>query len=104
MGIPNKQRWLEHAVMSEPFNGIRMTFGRMIFNEIDRSYELHGCPRWGPHEAASIIREEFEEFWDTIKADAPIEDQVEELMQLAAMCFRYAETDPEIARYLREAL
>ena len=104
MGIPNKQRWHDHAVMSEPFNGIRMTFGRMVFEEIDRSYELHGCPRWGPHEAAAIIKEEYEEFWDTIKGDAPIEEQVIELVQLAAMCFRYAETDPQFAECLRDML
>ena len=48
-----------------------------------------------PHEAAAVIREEFDEYWDEVKkhnTSKPDRDtrprQREELIQLAAMCIR----------------
>lgn len=47
-----------------------------------------------PHEAESVIREEFEEYWDEVKAFNPRKGkdtrprQREELIQLAAMAVR----------------
>lgn len=50
------------------------------------------------HEAAAVIREEFDEYWDEVKAckgERPNERMVEELVQLAAMCVK------EIGRFDR---
>lgn len=52
-------------------------------------------PMNSPHEAAAVIREEFDEYWDEVKkhnTSKPDRDtrprQREELIQLAAMCIR----------------
>ena len=52
-------------------------------------------PMNSPHEAAAVIREEFDEYWDDVKkhnTSKPDRDtrprQREELIQLAAMCIR----------------
>lgn len=37
------------------------------------------------HELASVLREEYEEFWDSVKADNP---DPEELLQVAAIALR----------------
>lgn len=47
--------------------------------------------RWGhfrsSHELAAVLREEFEEFWESVRADAP---DAMELIQVAAVAIRGA--------------
>ena len=41
------------------------------------------------HEAAAVIREEYDEFWDEVKRKKPDEIALRnELVQVAAMCLR----------------
>jgi len=63
-----------------------------IGEELDRAYARHGDLPWGRHEFFGILFEEVDELWDDIKADAPREQLMKELVQVAAMCFRYVET------------
>ena len=63
-----------------------------IRGELDHAYAKHGRDPWGRHEFYAILLEEVEELWEAIKADAPQEEVLAELRQVAAMCFRYAET------------
>lgn len=63
-----------------------------ISAELDHAYKKHGRDPWGRHEFYAILKEEVDELWDDIKADAPTENVLKELAQVAAMCFRYAET------------
>lgn len=65
---------------------------REIAAELDRAYAKHGREQWGRHEFYGIIREEFDEMWGDIKADADQETLRKEIVQVAAMCFRYLET------------
>jgi NTP pyrophosphatase (non-canonical NTP hydrolase) len=60
--------------------------------ELDHAYAKHGRDPWGRHEFYAILKEEVDELWDAIKADAPQADVRAELTQVAAMCFRYFET------------
>lgn len=64
----------------------------LIASELDRAYAKHGTEQWGRHEFYAIIKEEFDEVWDSIKADEPQERLREEIIQVAAMAFRYLET------------
>ncbi len=63
-----------------------------VRGELDHAYRKHGRDPWGRHEFYAILLEEVEELWAEIKADAPQEKVLAELRQVAAMCFRYAET------------
>ena len=63
-----------------------------IANELDRAYTKHGREQWSRHEFYAIMREEVDEVWDDIKSDAPQEQLEKEVVQVAAMCFRYYET------------
>lgn len=63
-----------------------------IAGELDYAYAKHGRDPWGRHEFYAILLEEVEELWEAIKSDAPQEEVLAELRQVAAMCFRYAET------------
>jgi len=61
--------------------------------EAIRASEIYE-PMNGPHEAYAIIKEEFEEFWDEVKAfsipkgrDTRVNMRLE-LIQTAAMCIR----------------
>jgi len=65
---------------------------RVIREELDHAYAKHGRDPWGRHEFYAILLEEVEELWDAIKSDAPQEEVLAELRQVAAMCFRYVET------------
>lgn len=70
---------------------------RNIVNEVEmeanRASRLH-APMNSPHEAASVIREEFEEYWDEVKKFNLLKGRDtrpamrEELIQLAAMAIR----------------
>lgn len=63
-----------------------------VAEELTHAYGKHGMDRWGRHEFFAILKEEVDELWDAIKADAPDEDVLSELSQIVAMCCRYVET------------
>lgn len=60
--------------------------------ELAHAYKKHGAPAWGRHEFYAILKEEVDELWGAIRVDAPQEEVLKELTQVAAMCFRYLET------------
>lgn len=68
-----------------------------IGNELDRAYAKHGAAQWGRHEFYAVLKEEVDELWDAIKDDEPQERVLAELVQVAAMCFRYYETGDRYA-------
>lgn len=98
MGNPNLDDW-SHATKGEPSSEKRSLILQMIFKEVERSYRLHGCPRWGRHEAYAIILEELDEVKQAIFDDLPFEEVWKELIHTAAMCVRYMETEP---RFIKE--
>ena len=61
--------------------------------ELERAYRKHGRDPWGRHEFFAILREEVDELWDAIKGDMPDEEVVAEAIEVAAMVFRYIETN-----------
>lgn len=69
----------------------RSAFIAAMEDELSRAYAKHGEGQWGRHEMYGILKEEVDELWDDIKRDAPLEDVVVELVQVAAMCLRYYE-------------
>ena len=80
---------------AEQFDGLmsrRYELSERIAMELDRAYAKHGEEPWGRHEFYAILLEKVEELWDDIKADAPQAHVEAELVQVAAMCFRYFET------------
>jgi len=101
MGNPAIDNW-DHATKGKPDLRKRNVALAMIHEEIGRSYSLHGCPRWGRHEAYAIIKEELDEVWEAIRADAPFEEVMKELIQTAAMCVRYIETEPKFLKETEE--
>jgi hypothetical protein len=72
-----------------------MMFAR-VQRELDRAYAKHGREQWSRHEFFGILEEEFDEMWDEIKADAPQENVLQEMMELVGVCFRYFETKDRI--------
>lgn len=60
--------------------------------ELDRAYAKHGRVPWSRHEFYAVLLEEVDELWDDVKADASREHMDKEIVQVAAMCFRYWET------------
>lgn len=58
-----------------------------VDDELVRAQRLFP-PMQSAHEGHSVIREEFEEFWEAVRADN-IPKAREEAMQLAAMCVRF---------------
>jgi len=56
------------------------------------------------HEAAAVIKEEYDEFWDEVKKKLPLEGKLyKELKQIAAMCLRTImdlklESDPDLGK------
>lgn len=71
---------------------VREVFLTRVKEELDRAYDKHGREPWSRHEFYAILLEEVEEMWDDIKADKPLEVMLKELIQVTAMCLRYAET------------
>jgi hypothetical protein len=63
-----------------------------VILELERAYAKHGLGQWGRHEFYAILKEEVDELWDDIKADAPQANIEKEAIQIAAMVFRYLET------------
>lgn len=70
----------------------RIQFYKLVRDEVERAYTKHGREPWGRHEFYAILKEEVDEVWDSIKADEPQEEVMREIVQVAAMCLRYAET------------
>lgn len=70
----------------------REEFLEKICNEVTRAYNKHGKRKWGRHEFYGIVKEEFDEMWEVIMTDGPDERLEEEMIQVAAMCLRFAET------------
>lgn len=64
-------------------------FEQLVVQELNRANEKHGAHVASPHEGHSIIREEFEEYWDEVKANNRM-PALQELVQLAAMCHKVA--------------
>lgn len=60
-----------------------MTIYQQIEAEIERAREKFP-PFHSLHEAYGTIKEEFDEFWDCVKANEP--GWEDELIQVAAMC------------------
>lgn len=79
-------------------SGLRQRLFERICTELDHAYAKHGDQPWGRHEFYAILLEEVDELWDAIKADADPGDVAAELVQVAAMCFRYYETGGRIGR------
>jgi len=52
-----------------------------VLKECEKARKKHG-PFHSTHEAYAVIKEELEEWWDTVKADEPDDD---ELVSVAAM-------------------
>lgn len=93
MGNPGLDDWT-HATEGEPSAEKRDLILQVIYKEVERSYKLHGCPRWGRHEAYAIILEELDEVKQAVFDDLPFVEVYKELIQVAAMCVRYIETEP----------
>lgn len=70
----------------------RLVLVSKIAAELDRAYAKHGRQPWGRHEFYAILLEEVEELWDAIKRDESRDRVLEELVQVAAVCFRHFET------------
>lgn len=99
MGDPSLDDW-SHATEGQPHKNWRKLILKLIYDEVERSYRLHGCPRWGRHEAYAIILEELDEVKQAVFDDLPFEDLMKELVQTAAMCVRYLETEPRFEKEL----
>lgn len=60
-----------------------------IVAEFDKAQAKH-APMHSPHEGHSVIREEFEELWEHVKADTGrTPEAMKEAAQLGAMALRY---------------
>ena len=60
-----------------------------VLAEAQRATAKH-APMRSPHEGISVLREEFEELWDHVKADTgETKEAREEAIQVAAMAVRY---------------
>lgn len=70
----------------------RDAFIDKVKDELARAYAKHGDEPWNRHQFYAILLEEVDELWDDIKADKPLDLMLKELVQVAAMCLRYAET------------
>lgn len=70
--------------------------GRVI-REIEGAYAKHGRQPWSRHEFYAVLLEEVDELWDAIKRDQPIDAVMDEIVQVAAMCLRFAEQETATA-------
>jgi hypothetical protein len=68
-------------------DGDRGDWIREIYDECRRAQEKF-APIKNSHEGHSIIREEFDEFWEEVKKNDLIKSK-QELVQVAAMCLRF---------------
>lgn len=70
----------------------RSVMRALVANELSSAYAKHGYRQWGRHEFYGILTEEYRELEKAIFEDEPMERVLAELVQVAAMCFRYFET------------
>lgn len=64
----------------------------LVEEELAKARAKHRNPIHTPHEAYGCIGEEFDEFWDEVKAQKHNKAaMLKELIQTAAMCCRAAE-------------
>jgi uncharacterized protein YbjQ (UPF0145 family) len=56
--------------------------------EAHRGERLHGQWRGGPHQGGGVIKEEYDELWDEIRADN-LDRMRLEALQLGAMAIRF---------------
>ncbi len=70
----------------------RRQFVAAMLVELDHAYAKHAARPWSRHEFYAIVKEELDEAWDAIKSDAPMPEVMKEIMQVAAVCLRFAET------------
>lgn len=78
--------------IEEAMNFARVSFPAMVKGELARARMVHREPLHSAHEGAAVIREEYDEFWDEVKRkDRNNLEMMKELVQLAAMCQRFAE-------------
>lgn len=71
-----------------------MSFPKLVAAELERARRLHPTPHHSPHEAAAVILEEYEEFWELVKEKPQYMVRrrlLAELTHVAAMCQRAAE-------------
>jgi len=70
----------------------REQFLSSMIAELNHAYAKHGARPWSRHEFFAVMLEEVDEVWDAIKQDKPMPEVLKEVMQVAAVCLRYAET------------
>ncbi len=98
----DRKNWTRPVdLLQTPANpNARLLFRGAVRNELDRAYAKHGSQYWSKHEFWGIILEEIDELWDDIKTDADPDMVMKELVQVAAMCLRFAETNPDMIKEL----
>ena len=62
-----------------------------VSQELEYARFKHPEPYHSGHEGCAIIREEFEELWDEVKKDMPLDRQRAEAIQVAATAIRYVQ-------------
>lgn len=72
----------------------------LIRAELHRAIDKHGLKFASPHEGNSVIREEYEELWEHVRANTGRTTEAgEEAMQIGAMAVKYMlNFDPRVAR------
>lgn len=94
----SKRGWVTDAEGHHPDRILgRAGFFAAIERELDHAYRKHGREPWGRHEFYAILQEEVDELWDAIKKDEPPDRIRDEMVQVAAMCFRFFETGDRYA-------
>lgn len=78
----------------------RVDFFINVSNQVDHALARHGSTPWGRHEFYGILKEEVDELWEAIKTDQPVLKLYDELLHVAAVCARYAETGIERKEWL----
>lgn len=80
-------------------NEHRAHFIAAMMEELNKAYAKHGCEAWSRHEMYAILQEEVDEVWDNIKCNGDKDNLIKELIQVACVCLRYAES---IDRYSKK--
>ena len=80
----------------------RQEFYDRVVAELEKAYAKHGKEPWGRHEFYAIVLEEMDEVWDDIKADAPKEHLIMEILQVCCVCLRFLETGDKYSKYYIE--
>ena len=66
-------------------------FPEIVAKELEKARTKHPHDIRNGHEAYAVIKEELDEFWELVKADASPAEMLKEIKQIAAMCQRAAE-------------